>query len=502
MATGGRGTVPGSGSAAPGGALRAGLSAPFRRTPRGRAVSRGADARLLALLAAGLSSLSPSRIRVAYSGGPDSTALLHLLARLPAARDAALCAVHVDHHMLASSQDWVRHCRRFCAGHRIPLEVREVDPGLHRERGPEGAARQVRYTALLAGSGPDTLTVTAHHQEDLAETLLLRLVRGSGPAGLAGIPQRRRFGRGWLWRPLLEVPREVLTDYVTRHDLPFVCDPSNADPRLDRGFLREAVMPVLGGRWPKVAAALARAASHQRDTRCLLEALAARDCKAAVDSEGAFSVAVAQAWPLLRTAGALRCWLAESDLPVPEAAGIARIIGEVIGARDDAAPVLRWPGGEVRRYRGRLYAGAPLPACNPCGERPWKDLSTPLALEQGRLWAQPERGRGLAARCASRGALRVRFRRGGERCRPSGRAHSQTLKRLFQEYGVPPWERARVPLLHEGRELVAVAGWWICQGFEAAPDEPGWSIHWRPRSAKPGCRPGEGALRDLPEEAG
>ena len=465
-------------------------------------MSRGADARLLGLLAAGLSSFSPSRLRVAYSGGPDSVALLHLLSRLPAARGAGLCAVHVDHRMLASSPDWARHCRRFCAGHRIPIEVLEVDPGPYRGRGPEGAARQARYAALLAGSGPDTLTVTAHHREDLAETLLLRLVRGSGPAGLAGIPQRRRFGRGWLWRPLLEVPRALLADYATRHDLPFVCDPSNADLRLDRGFLREAVMPVLGGRWPDVAAALARAASRQRDTRSLLEALAARDCEAAVDPEGAFSVAVTKAWPSLRTAGALRRWLAESGLPVPEAAGVARIISEVIGARADAAPVLRWPGGEVRRHRGRLHAGAPLPAGNPGGERLWDDLSTPLALEHGRLWAQAERGRGLAARCLSRGALRVRFRRGGERCRPSGRPHSQTLKRLFQEYGVPPWERARVPLLYAGRELVAVAGWWICQGFEAAPDEPGFRIHWRSASAKPGRRRGEGALRDLPEEAG
>ena len=465
-------------------------------------MSRAAEEGLLGLLAAGIASFSPLRVRVAYSGGLDSVVLLHLLSRLPSAREAGLCAVHVDHGMQASSPEWARHCRRFCAEHRIPFEVIAVDPSAHRERGPEGAARRARYAALQAGNGPGTLTATAHHREDLAETLLLRLVRGSGPTGLAGIPQRRRFGRGWLWRPLLEVPRETLGDYATRHALPFVCDPSNRDPRLDRGFLREEVMPVLASRWPNVAAALARAAARQRGALSLLEPLAARDCEMAADARGTFSIAATRHWPPARITGALRHWLAVRNLPMPETARLEGILGEVIGARADASPVLRWPGGEVRRYRGRLYAHAPLPAFDPRDERIWPDLSTPLVLEHGRLWARPEQGRGLSTHCASRGALRVRFRRGGERCRPSGRPHSQTLKRLFQEYGVPPWERARVPLLYEGRELVAVAGMWICQGFEARPGEPGWSIRWRPGGLESGARRVEDSGRDLSGEAG
>ena len=245
-------------------------------------MSGASDEWLIGLLAAGIESFSPLRVRVAYSGGPDSTALLHLLSRLPAARAIGLQAVHVDHRLLPASQDWVRHCRRFCDEHRIPLEVLTVDPRRHRARGPEGAARHARYAALAAGSARGTVTAMAHHREDLAETVLMHLMRGSGPSGLAGIPPRRRFGPGWLWRPFLGVSRDALGDYAARHALPFVIDPGNSDPSLDRGFLRREVMPLLRRRWPDPAAPLARAAVHQRAALSLLEPLAARDCEAAV----------------------------------------------------------------------------------------------------------------------------------------------------------------------------------------------------------------------------
>ena len=435
---------------------------------------------LLDHLAVGLDAFSATGVRVAYSGGPDSVALLHLLARVPSARAAGLSAVHVDHRMQPSSKDWVRHCRRFCDAHRIPLEVLTVDPGRYRGRGPEEAARRARYAALEAGSRAGTVTATAHHREDLAETVLMRALRGSGPAGLAGIPPRRRFGRGWLWRPLLEVPRDTLRDYATRHDLPFVRDPSNSDPRLDRGFLREEVMPLLRGRWSNPAAALARVAAHQRAALSLLDPLAASDCQAAVDAHGTFSIAAASGWSPARTANALRRWLAERGLPPPDSAQLERIGKEVIGARSDAAPVLRWPGAELRRYRGRLHALAPLPPFDALAEHAWEDIAVPLNLDHGRLFVVAEPGEGLSARALSRVPLNVRFRRGGERAQPRGRPRSQTLKRLFQEHGVPPWERGRLPLLYAGDRLAAVAGLWICRGFEAAAGEPGWRIHWHP----------------------
>ena len=440
------------------------------------------DEGLLDRLARGLSSVPAKRLRVAYSGGPDSVALLHLLSRLPAARAMGLSAVHVDHRLQASSRDWVRHCRRFCEDHHIPLDVMTVDVGAHPGRGPEEAARRARYAALAERCREDTVIATAHHQEDLAETLLMRMLRGSGPSGLAGIPPLRRFGPGWLWRPLLDTPREVLRAYTVRHSLPHVEDPSNSDTRLDRGFLREEVMPVLRRRWPNPAAPLARAAAHQRETLSLLEPLAARDAETAVDAQGAFCIDATRDWSSARRAVALRCWLSECGLPLPDSGQLRRIQNEVMGAASDASPVLRWPGGEVRRFRRRLHARPPPPPFDSRHERPWADVATPLALGHGLLWAEPERGAGLCARRVSAGALLVRFRRGGERAHPVGRARSQTLKRLFQEWGIPPWERGRVPLLYAGGELAAVAGLWVCRGFEAAPDEPGWRIHWRPHA--------------------
>lgn len=443
------------------------------------------DEWLIGRLETGLRAFDPARVRVAYSGGPDSVALLHLMSRLPAARAIGLEAVHVDHRMHPSSGAWARHCRRFCAEHRIPLEVLTVSPDERRGRGPEDSARRARYAALAGSSDPGTLTATAHHREDQAETVLMRLLRGSGPAGLAGIPPRRRLGPGWLWRPFLEVPRSSLRDYAARHALPFVSDPSNVDPRLDRGFLREELMPVLRRRWPDPAAALDRVAAHQRAALALLESLAERDCAAAVDAHGAFSIAAAQGWSPARTANALRRWLATRGLPVPGSVQLERIGAEVIDARCDARPVLRWPGAEVRRYRGRLHVRPPPPPFDSCIEHEWGDLARPLTLGHGCLWAEAVQGGGLSARRIAGAPLSVRFRRGGERAHPEGRARSQTLKKLFQEYGVPPWERGRWPLLYAGERLAAVAGLWVVRGFAAPREEAGWRIRWRPDDSMP-----------------
>ena len=442
--------------------------------------SEAGDARLIASLEAGLASFDATRVRVAYSGGPDSVVLLHLLSRVLEARAIGLQAVHVDHRLHPESGDWARHCRRFCDAHGIALEVLTVRPDPHRGKGTEESARQARYAALAAGSGSGTVTATAHHREDLAETILMRLLRGSGPTGLAGIPPRRRFGSGWLWRPLLDVSRERLRDYARRHELPSVDDPSNSDRSLDRGFLRQEVMPIIGRRWPAPSAALSRVAAHQRAALSLLEPLAERDCQEAVDASGAFSVAAMRDWPAARSANALRHWISERGLPLPDSRKLERIREEVIGARSDAAPVLRWPGAELRRYRGRLYVQAPPPFIDLRRSHLWEDLAVPLRLDHGLLRAEAERGSGLSARRVSPFPLTVRFRRGGERAQPSGRARSQTLKKLFQEHGVPPWERDRLPLLYAGDRLTAVANLWICRGFEADPGEPGWKLHWIP----------------------
>lgn len=444
--------------------------------------SEAGDARLIASLEAGLASFDATRVRVAYSGGPDSVVLLHLLSRVLEARAIGLQAVHVDHRLHPESGDWARHCRRFCDAHDIALEVLTVRPDPHRGKGTEESARQARYAALAAGSGPGTVTATAHHREDLAETILMHLLRGSGPTGLAGIPPRRRFGGGWLWRPLLDVSRERLRDYARRHALPSVDDPSNSDRSLDRGFLRQEIMPILGRRWPDPAAALSRVAAHQRAALSLLEPLAERDCREAVDASGAFSVAAMRDWPAARSANALRHWISERGLPLPDSRKLERIHEEVIGARRDAAPVLRWPGAELRRYRGRLYVQAPPPFIDLRRSHLWEDLAVPLRLDHGLLRAETERGSGLSARRASPFSLSVRFRRGGERAQPSERARSQTLKKLFQEHGVPPWERDRLPLLYAGDRLAAVANLWICRGFEAEAGEPGWKIHWIPHA--------------------
>ncbi|MBT8093949.1 MAG: tRNA lysidine(34) synthetase TilS, partial [Gammaproteobacteria bacterium] len=218
---------------------------------------------------------APSRYVLAYSGGLDSTVLAHALAA--SATGVPVIAVHIDHGLHAESSQWSEHCRDFAAGLGIEFRCRKVLVQLESGKGPEASAREARYSALHAEIEPGDWLLSAHHREDQAETLLLNLVRGSGPAGIAGIGAVRRFGCGWLVRPLLHVDREALQGYAGRQGLQWLEDPSNTDRRFDRNFLRHEVLPRLKTRWPDIAARLQRSARHAGEAAALLADLAAID---------------------------------------------------------------------------------------------------------------------------------------------------------------------------------------------------------------------------------
>ena len=202
---------------------------------------------LRAHLTAALADHPANPLCVAFSGGPDSTALLHALATLP--RERALRAVHVDHGLHPDSVRWAEHARTFCAGLEIPCTVCRVSVDTRAGLGIEGAAREARYAALAGQLQPGELLLTAHHRDDQVETVLLKLLRGAGPEGLGGMRVRRPLGAGELWRPLLDVPRAVLRDYVQAHALACLDDPANADPRLARYVLRHEILPRLAAHW-------------------------------------------------------------------------------------------------------------------------------------------------------------------------------------------------------------------------------------------------------------
>lgn len=423
------------------------------------------------------------RYWVALSGGCDSTALLHAMATLrPRLAPVSLGSVHVDHGLHPDSAAWAQHCRAFAAELGVECAVLQVDARPTPGQSREAAARAARYSALASWLQSADVLLTAHHREDQAETVLLQLLRGAGSAGLAAMPAHTSLGAGVLARPLLAVPRQALRNYAAHYDLLWVEDPSNFDTSLDRNYLRHEIMPRLRARWPAADANLSRAAQHQGETMALLDALARYDVqRAQAPQPGVLRVDRLLELDEPRQRNALRGWLRERGLPLPSARILRQIGTNVLRAGWDREPCVTWPGAQLRRYRNGLYAMKPLAPVAAGTSLEWRPDEGPLQLpyEAGELHAHRARGRGLRYE-PGQGPLRIRFRQGGERCRPAGAAHTRTVKALFQERGVPPWERDRTPFLYMMDDtLAAVADRWICADHAVGTEEIGLVLEWR-----------------------
>lgn len=423
-------------------------------------------------LAAALAATPAVPLCVAYSGGPDSTALLHALCALPEARLRGLRALHVDHGLHADSAGWSGHCRRFCAVLDVPCEVIRVQVETHRGEGLEAAARRARYAAFAQALREGEWLLLAHHRDDQAETVLLKLLRGAGPEGLGGMRERRSFGRGQLWRPLLSLSRAQLREHAEAHGLACLDDPSNADTRLSRNFLRHEILPRLVAHWPQTVdsilhgAALSRAAADALRAQWLPAFERLHD-----PADGSLAMPGWLALPPGLRGPLLDHWLHARGLSAPTAAQRAQIERQC-HARPGQTPSIRWPGAELRIWKDRLWALSPQASIAPDWQRAWH--GEPLALPDGgelRL-ANPQ------ARLQA--ALTVRLRRGGERIRPAGDAHSRELRDLFQQARLPPWRRLACPLLYHGEELVAVADRWFSALGQALFDAAGSRPCWRP----------------------
>ncbi|MGH8441942.1 MAG: tRNA lysidine(34) synthetase TilS [Nevskiaceae bacterium] len=425
-------------------------------------------------------SLPPgSTVWAAFSGGLDSTVLLHRLRHggLP------VKALHVNHHLQPAANRWVEHCRTVCTQLDVPIYILDVKVDPNDAEGPEAAARRVRYDAFQSVMRPGDCLVTAHHQDDQAETVLLRLLRGAGVAGLAAMRTHVPFAGGTLWRPLLRHSRAALRDYAERHALSWIEDPHNLDPRYARSFLRNEIFPRFAQRWPQAIELLARTAEHCGDAVELLDQAAAADLETAVipakraerARAGIQSLSVQRllALPKARRSNLLRYWAAQGGFETPPFDALSRLEHEVLRARPDSAPQLAWGGTELRRFRDSLYLMARLaPAPAPGTALEWDgraDLKLPPGC--GELKAlKPAR---------AELPLRVVFARGGERLKPVGSRYTRTLRNLFQEEAIPPWIRERLPLVELDGELAAVADRWESAALKAARARTGCRYQWR-----------------------
>ena len=389
---------------------------------------------------------------VGFSGGLDSSVLLHALVQFPHTRARGLRAVHVHHGLQTDADHWADHCQGLCDSLSVTLHVVKATVERNAGEGLEAAARKARYAAFESAMTPGETLVTAHHRDDQAETFLLRALRGSGPDGLAAMRPWRSFATGRHWRPLLDIPREALLEYAQAHGLDWLEDPSNADTHHDRNFLRARIMPLLRERWPHADAAFLHSAQLSADAVELLEAEDAHAlARSRTADPQALSVQALQAMTTTRRARVLRRWIDELALPPLPREGIARIESDLLHARTDASATFAWRDAVIHRWRDLLHAQRQRTPLDIDWQASW-DGRQPLQLPNGDTLA-------LVGTDVLPASVVVSARRGGERITLPGRMHSHSLKHVMQTLGIPPWERSQLPLLAEpaGGPLVAVA---------------------------------------------
>lgn len=388
---------------------------------------------------------------IGFSGGLDSHVLLHACASLREQHPyLAFRALHIDHGLQAVAAAWAEHCRAVCANLTIPFAVKHLQLQIPVGESVEAVARTARYAAFSQHLQAGEMLLTAHHQNDQAETLLLHLLRGSGVNGLAAMPEVRPLARGYLGRPLLACSREELAVYANQHRLNVIDDPSNQDSRFDRNFLRNQVMPLLQQRWPALGKTLARAARLQGESRQLLAGLLREKLPSLYGSKpDTLSVSKLLVQDGVMQKALLREWLTQRGFRLPEEKKLLQVLRDVLQARADATPCVHWEGCEIRRYRDDVYAMPPLSAHDPRQVLVW-ETRQPLVIAS--------LGSTLVAEAGYPETVTVRFRQGGESVYLPQRGGHHSLKHLLQEWGVPPWERERLPLVYVGERLISIPG--------------------------------------------
>jgi len=421
------------------------------------------------------------RLCLGLSGGLDSVVLLHALVAVGFKPKV----IHVHHGLSDNADQWAAFCERLCNEFGVPFVCVRVQVSSE-GKGIEDAARRARYQAFAQHMSARDALLSAHHLDDQAETVLLRLMRGSGPKGLAAMSSRRGLGIGELWRPLLGVPRVELERYAQTHDLRWVEDESNRDEGFERNFLRQKVMPLLAERWPGFAERWQQSATLCGD----LDALACDQANEDLISANwraerlgfSFDLSACADFKPARWRQLLRRACEQAKLEPPGLRHLEALDQQLSTAKGDALIVVSWGRCSLRPFQGRLYLLPAEPEVagsqaleiwrNP---RVW-DPTLELKLGDGSLLARA--GIGLGCLSIEKHTVSVGLRQGGERCQPAGRPHSQTLKKLLQEFGLEPWLRPVVPLLYIEGVLAAVGDLWVCEGFQAKPGEAGAALQW------------------------
>ncbi len=413
------------------------------------------------------------KILVGYSGGRDSHVLLHLLHALHSEYSFELIALHVNHGLQPQANEWAEHCAEICHQLDIELHVERVKIECNNGESLEASARQARYAVYQSYVKNNTTAIAlAHHANDQVETVLQQLIRGAGVNGLAGIPSSIAFSQGSMLRPLLSFEQQDITNYAQMHQLRWINDPSNDDVKYDRNFLRHKILPDMYARWPGLYKTLQRVSTHQAEAAELNQVLAKIELASIPHDERMIDIVRLGQLQEARCKNILRYWLKSiCKVALPSTTQLQQLVDNALHAKLDATPEVGWSDCIVRRYQNTLYLS--INDIQPPPSSVTWDYQQPIQWGGQIIRSRLTVGAGLSLAKISTAELTLQSRRGGEICRPGNQMHRRELKKLFQDWQVPPWQREQVPLVYLDDSLVQVIGYCICHGFEALPGEPG-----------------------------
>lgn len=409
---------------------------------------------------------------VALSGGMDSKVLLHVCWRL---REKGLIsqvsALHIDHGLQSYSHDWRIKCQIDCEKYKIPFDFETLNLGEEIQTNIEACARNARYQIFEKFVHEQSFLLLAHHENDQAETLLFRLIRGCGIAGAAAMPTCRRLGNGYLLRPLINVNKQQIEQYAVENQLQWIEDPSNQSESFSRNYLRHQVMPLLFKKWPSVSRSFARFAQLASEQNDLLKALAEEDAEHILTPHGEVQVEPLLRLSLVRQKNLLHQVGAKKLQYAPTHSEVSQIISQLPAALDGAQINIDFADGRVRSYLGRLIITAKSEPHAKFMPQYWEDLESPLKLDNGvKLEASVNDEPGLRLPKEDE-TVKVSARVGGEKLCPDYRMKSTSLKKIYQELAVPPWQREWLPIISYNDQIVAVPGVFVEKSFLSEHNE-------------------------------
>ncbi len=424
-----------------------------------------------------LKNLASSRIVVAYSGGLDSSVLLDLVVSyVRECKNISLSLIHVDHGLSPSSLEWGIHCKEIASLYNLKCSVVRVTSLRKAKQGEEAWARNARYEILERHVDANSILLTAHHKNDQVETIIHHAMSGAGPHGLKGMRHVRSFGQGSLVRPLLNFSAEFIKEYALEKKLKWVEDSSNFSDKYLRNNIRKTGLPALEKIYPSALEGIYRVGLRQLEIVDGLNQIFDPKIKECVISEGIYSVRIFKFFPESLHGFLVKRLLERIDFPVPRESHVLAILG-ILNSTGKRSPVVRWGGVEVRLYRSQMYLMRELPVST-CPSLGWTGLS--VSMPWGELEVEKNTGREvLDPSKISHQPIKICFRKGGEKFQPARSAFHHDLKKLFQQWNVPPWERAFVPIIRNGDEIVAVCGYGISRKYLADEGEVGFSFNLR-----------------------